>query len=81
MKRKIKKLQIEAYWWLYKLFGIQRKYPCGRTKKNKYLCCMQPFIGERMYLSENKTECYCKVCNSIRELSTHEIDLNNPGGW
>ena len=70
----------EVDWILYKIFGKTRTIPCGRTKKDKYLCCNQPLDKNRMYLTEDKKECYCKVCNSTRILSNQPIDLDNIWG-
>ena len=69
----------EIEWFLYKHFRKTRAIPCGRTKNDKYLCCCQPMERERVILSADKTECYCKVCGSIRIRSNHPIDLNQIG--
>ena len=61
-------------WFLYKIFGIKRRVPCGRRKKEKYLCCCQPFDEERVYLNDNHTEARCKVCDSIRVMSSHPFN-------
>lgn len=66
----------EIAWLKYKYFKKTRDIPCGRTKKDKYLCCCQPWLKERIFLSEDKKTCYCKVCNSVHILSNQEIDIN-----
>ena len=43
-------------------------------KKEKYLCCCQPFDEERVYLNDNHTEARCKVCDSIRVMSSHPFN-------
>ncbi len=63
-------------WYLYKYFHITRKYPCG-IKKNKYNYCHQPLVKERVYLSKDKTECFCKVCGERKVLANYELDINN----
>ena len=77
IKKYWNELIVEIQWLEYKYFHKTRTIPCGRTKQNKYLCCCQPFIPKRMYLSENKEECYCKVCNYIKISANHSIDMNN----
>lgn len=63
-------------WILFKLFGIKRTYPCGRSKKESYLCCCQPYknIAKKVYLSEDKKSIICKVCGSIIMLSNEPIE-------
>ena len=68
-------------WLLYKYFHKERTIPCGRTKKDKYLCCCQPMIKERVYLSGDKHECLCKVCHSTRLLTNQILTDDNPFGW
>ena len=68
-------------WLLYKYFHKERTIPCGRTKKDKYLCCCQPMRKERVYLSEDKHECFCKVCHQTRVLTNQILNEDNPFGW
>lgn len=69
--------QIE--WFLYSKFNKKRSIPCGRTKKDRFLCCCQPRLEERCYYNEDHTEIYCKCCNSIRGLSNYPIKtISNP---
>ena len=72
----LKKTPIYIQYYFYKILHKQRKYPCGRNKKDHYLCCKMPLKESRVYFNENKTECYCKVCNSIKLLSNHPINLS-----
>ena len=62
-------------WILYKLFHKHRKYPCGQRKK--YMYCGQPWKVNRVYVSKDKHEYRCKVCNSIRVLSNKELRLED----
>ena len=80
IKRYYNKLIVEIQWLKYKYFHKIRTIPCGRNFNNKYLCCCQPMKSERVYLSNDNKECYCKVCNTMRVLSNHEININNPWG-
>ena len=66
----------KVQWILFKLFGIKRKCPCGRSKKENYLCCCQPYrkISERAYLSEDRKSIICKVCGSTRMSSNIPIE-------
>ena len=69
----------KVQWMLYKAFGIRRKNPCGRTKRDSFLCCCQPkFDSEYCYLNKDGTEAYCKCCGSIRMRSSRKIDLDSP---
>lgn len=79
ISRLYKKIRVECSWLLYKYFHITRSTPCGRIKnKDNYLCCLQPLKKERVYLSEDKKHCYCKVCNRLRIMANYEIDPHNP---
>ena len=71
---KNKQFFAEIDWLLYKFFGKRRSVPCGRSKKDDYLCCSQPLKTERVYFSEDKTECYCKVCGHLKALSNKPLD-------
>ena len=66
----------EAQWLMYKYFHKTRTIPCGRFQKDKYLCCCQPIIKERVYLSDDETEVFCKVCNHCRIRSNQKINLD-----
>ena len=70
------RLNVEIEWLFYKWFRIKRKYPCGRKKGENYLCCQQPWIAERYYLTEDKKEWHCKVCDSCRIMSNHKMSEN-----
>lgn len=50
--------------FLYKYFKIKRTVPCGRLRKEKYLCCCQKHTPENTFLSKDRTSVYCKVCGS-----------------
>ena len=39
-------------WLLWRLFKRKPKHPCGRQRKEKYLCCCQPLDNDRVYLSD-----------------------------
>ena len=61
---------------------LRRNYPCGRTKKDKYLCCKRPISSKSSYLSKDKKEVYCKYCNSIQMSSSEPIrSLDNWSPW
>ena len=63
-------------------YSLYNPYPCGRTKEDKHLCCRRDKITRwNSYLTKDKTECYCRFCNSIRILSNYPIDLKHPYGW
>ena len=91
MEIRIKWLPIEIYvsknneffaeisWLLYKYFGKKRTLPCGQ--KEKYIYCAQPMDLERVYFSEDKRECYCKVCDSVRIRCSHPLDEKDPWGF
>jgi hypothetical protein len=65
-------------WLLYKKFRKTRTIPCGRFKKDKYLCCCQPNIDEEhCYYNKDHTKVYCKCCNSLRMMGNHPIDLKH----
>lgn len=68
-------------WLLYKKLNKMRSIPCGRTKKDKFLCCCQPLDKEHCYLSSDKHGAYCKCCGHIKFTSNKKIDLNNIGEW
>ena len=61
---------------------LKRGYPCGRTKKDKYLCCKRPVNSKTCYLSEDQTAAYCLYCGHVRTYGNAKIDLNNLwGDW
>lgn len=64
-------------WLLFKWFGKKRTISCGRTKKDKHLCCCQPLVEDRVYFNEDRTQVYCKCCDSIRLWTTKPIKLND----
>ncbi len=70
------KLNVEIEWLLYKYFKIKQKYPCGRKKGENYLCCQQPWIAERHYLTKDKKEWRCKVCDRCVIMSNYEMSEN-----
>lgn len=76
------KPNVEIEWLLYKWFGIKRKDPCGRKKNENYLCCCQPLVAERHYLSEDKKEWHCKVCDRCVIRSNYKMSENfNEAMW
>lgn len=60
-------------WFLYKYLKIKRKYPCGRTKKNKDFCCCLTPDEKNSYITKDKHEIRCKVCGSVRMISSEPI--------
>jgi hypothetical protein len=65
-------------WFLYEKFNKKRSIPCGRTEKDKYLCCCQPLKEKYCYISEDKHKAYCKCCGHVKYLSSEEIeDIDN----
>lgn len=77
-KKLIEKVSVEVEWLLYKLFKIKRKNLCGRKKNENFLCCQQPLIAKRFYLTDDKKEWHCKVCNRCIVMASYEMseDLN-----
>lgn len=75
------KFKVEIEWLLYKWFGIKRNIPCGRKKGEKCLCCRQPFITERNYLTNDGKEWRCKVCNSRRIISNCKLPDRIEDTW
>ena len=64
-----------VYFWFDVV--LKRGYPCGRTKKDKHLCCKRPINSKTCYLSEDQTEVYCLYCDHVRASGNAKIDLNN----
>jgi len=63
------------YFWFDKV--LKRGYPCGRTKKDKHLCCKRPINNKTCFLSEDRTAVYCLYCGHIRMLCSTETNLDN----
>lgn len=61
-------------WLLWKLFKRKPKQPCGRRRKEKYLCCCQPLDNDRVYLEDDGKKAICKCCGSCRIMSNHPLD-------
>lgn len=66
-------------WYLYKFFKIKRDCPCGRGKKENYLCCeLSPTINNSyIEFDDYGFELKCKVCNSIHMSSTSHEGICN----
>jgi hypothetical protein len=62
-------------WILYRLFGIKRTMPCGRTKRTSYLCCDLPPNPKNSYIINDDIthEVRCKVCDSVHMMSSNHI--------
>lgn len=63
-------------WFLYKYFGIKRKHPCGRSKKDDYMCCCLPMnLENSTVINEGKIhKVVCKVCGTTHMDSNCYID-------
>lgn len=57
-----------------------KNYACGRTKKDKHLCCCRQTNDKTVVFNEDKTKMYCKYCGHIKAMSNRPIDLNNLWG-
>lgn len=60
----------KIHWYLYKFFKIKRNIPCGRNKKDKYLCCMLIPNKENSFITKNKHAVKCKVCDAVHMTSS-----------
>jgi hypothetical protein len=62
-------------WILYKWFGLKRNIPCGRTRKDDYLCCeLMPTRNNSFIINDGDThEIRCKVCGSLHMNSNRYI--------
>ena len=49
---------------------MRHDYPCGRTKKDKFLCCRRRLTENTAIFSEDRKKVYCKYCDSIKAMST-----------
>ena len=52
---------------------LRKNYPCGRTKKDKHLCCKRPMSDKNSYISSDRKHIYCKYCNSLKMSSSDPI--------
>lgn len=69
-----------VYFWFDVV--LKRGYPCGRTKKDKHLCCKRPINSKTCYLSEDQIAAYCLYCGHVRAYGNAKMDLNNLwGDW
>ena len=57
----------KLHWLLFKLFKIKRTAPCGRHKREHYLCCELNHTEKNSYLVYDKHgfEVRCKCCDSV----------------
>lgn len=58
----------KLHWLLFKLFKIKRTIPCGRRKREHYLCCMLDATEKTSYLVYNEYgyEVRCKCCGATK---------------
>lgn len=68
-------------WLLYKLFRKRRKIPCGRTKKDKYLCCCLTPNDKNSEIVDSGHKIICKVCGNLHVLSSEIMTDINRGAW
>ena len=52
---------------------LRRDYPCGRTKKDKHLCCKRQMSAKNSYISADRKQVRCKYCNRLQLLSSEPI--------
>ena len=66
-------------WMLYKIFKIKRSMPCGRTRKENYLCCELTPTVKNSYVEfdDYGFEIKCKVCGNSHMMSTYREDVLN----
>lgn len=66
-------------WLLYKYLHIKRTIPCGRTKRDSYLCCELYATRENsLIINEGDThEIRCKVCGSCHMGSSQYINADD----
>lgn len=66
-------------WILYKLFKIKRKNPCGRNKKENFLCCeLSPTVNNSyIEFDDHGFEIKCKVCNGSHMISNSHEGVHN----
>lgn len=68
-------------WMLYKVFKKRRIYPCGRTKKDKYLCCCLSPNEENSLIVDSGHSVICKVCGSTHIQSSKSMTTIPEKGW
>lgn len=66
-------------WILYKFFKIKRNTPCGRKRKENYLCCeISPTVkNSYVEFTDHGFEIKCKVCGSIHMSTTPCEEVHN----
>lgn len=66
-------------WYLYKFFKVKRNRPCGRNKKESYLCCeLSPTVNNSyVEFDDYGFEIKCKVCDGVHMNSTSHEDVHN----
>ena len=68
-------------WLLWRLFKRKPKQPCGRRRNERYLCCCQPLDIDRVYLSDDGKEVFCKCCGSCIMRSNYLLDEKDIFEW
>lgn len=67
-------------WILYKFFKVKRTTPCGRSKKDNYLCCCLSPTVKNSYVEFDDCgfKIKCKVCGSTHmSASFCKDDIHN----